>query len=166
MRRAPLFLAVPIALVLALTACGAPAPSESGSRSPSATASRTPSPTASATATATPAPDESAPAESEPVDPGPDGPPQPIPSTDPASLDWFGLDRNAVTSSCQTALAENFPGGSIDPAPSTSGRSEETVVWFNWIVRAYGDAPDFAATCQLGLDGTSITSVFVTVQDI
>lgn len=166
MLRAPYLVAVPLALMLALTACGAPAPTESGSRSPSASASRTPSPTVSATATATPAPGESAPAESEPVDPGPDEPPQPIPSTDPASLDWFGLDQNAVTSGCQTALAENFPGAKIDPAPSRSGRSEETVVWFNWIVRAYDDVPDFEAICQLGLDGTSITSVFVTVQDL
>lgn len=166
MLRRPLLVAAPLALVLALTACGAPAPSPSDSRSPSASATRTPSPTATTTPTPTPSATETAPAESEPSIPSPDDPPQPIPSTDPAALDWFGLDKNAVTSSCQTALAEWFPGGTIDAAPSTSGRSEETVVWFNWIVRAYGGAPDFAATCVLGLDGSTIISTLVTVQDI
>ncbi len=161
MQRARAALLVPLGLVVALglASCAAPEPSPSTS----ASASRTPSPSASTSGTATPTP-QATEDPGTPVEPDPEA--EPLPSTDPAALDWFGLDKNAVTSSCQPALAEFFPGATIDGVPSMSGRSEETVVWFDWIVRAYQGAPDFAATCQLGLDGTSITSVFVTVQDL
>lgn len=144
-----------LALALALTSCGAPAPSASGTAS--ASASRTAKPTPADTASGAP---------SATTDAEPDPESEPLPSSDPATLDWFGLDQGAVTERCRAALAESFPGAAIDDLPSRTQREEKTVVSFEWIVRGWEGAPDFAATCQLGLDGGAISSVFVTVQDL
>lgn len=148
-----------LALLLTLASCAAPDPSESASPSASASRSAQATPTGSASASASPTEGESAP------EPDPDAP-EPLPSSDPATLDWFGLDQGAVTDQCRSALAEAFPGATIDDLPSRTQRVEETVASFEWIVRGWDGAPDFAAICQLGIDGGAISSVFVTVQDI
>lgn len=148
-----------LALLLALAACAAPDPS--ASTSPSASAGRSGTATPSASATASP----SASADEEET-PETDAEADPLPSTDPASLDWFGLDQRAVGDQCRAALSEAFAGATIDDLPSRTQREEETVVSFEWIVRGWEGAPDFAALCQLGLDGGAISSVFVTVQDL
>lgn len=150
-----------IVLALALTSCAAPDPSSS--RSPSASSSRTAKATPSAIPSASPTPTATTDAE-----PAPETDPEaePLPSSDPATLDWFGLDQRTVTDRCRAALAEAFVGSTIDDLPSRTKREEETVVSFEWIVRKWEGAPDFAATCQIGLEGGGISTVFVTVQDL